>query len=166
MLADDDFQRVVVRRSHLISDTFSQFGLKAFDPSLLIKVCFVGEPGEDIGGPRREFFRLLLEQMFQLPDMFKGWPKNVTIKHNVEATAANRFFLAGKILSTVIVQGGQAPNCFSEAVADFLIYDKICSLPVIKDVTDIVALNCLIKVRSYAKLAGLLLVFIITYMCI
>ena len=92
MLADDDFQRVVVRRSHLISDAFSQFGLKSFNPSLLIKVYFVGEPGEDIGGPRREFFRLLLEQMFQLPDMFKGWPNNVTIKHNVEATATNRFF--------------------------------------------------------------------------
>ena len=146
MLAEDDFQKISVRRSHLISDTLDHFSNKEFDCSLLLKVCFIGESAEDIGGPRREFFRLLIERMFQLKDMFAGWPSNVTMRHSVEATAANRFFLVGKILSTVIIQGGQAPLCFSEAVADYIVYDKVCSPPVIEDVSNVFARDCLAKV--------------------
>ena len=47
-------------------------------------------------------FCLLIEQMFQLKDMFACWPSNITMRHSIEATAANRFFLVGKILSTAI----------------------------------------------------------------
>ena len=148
VLAEDDFQKISVRRSHLISDTFEQFNNKSFDCSLLLKIFFVGESAEDIGGPKREFFRLLIQQMFQLEEMFAGWPSNVTMRHNIEATAANRFFLAGKILSTVLIQGGQAPLCFSEAVADYIVYDKVCSLPVIEEVSDAFARDCLTKVIS------------------
>ena len=106
-LTDNDFQMIYIRRSHLISDAFEQFGKKNFDPSGLLKVCFVGESAEDVGGPRREFFRLIIEEMFQLNDMFQGWPSNVTMRHNIEAAAANMFFLVGKILSVVMIQGGR-----------------------------------------------------------
>ena len=91
-IAEEDFQKISVRRNHLVFDTFQQFESKEFDCSLLLKVCFVGEAAEDVGGPRREYFRLLIQQVFQLQDMFVGWPSNVTMKHNIEATAANRFF--------------------------------------------------------------------------
>jgi len=59
MLAEDDFQKIFIRRSHLVCDAFEHFQDKEFDCSLLLKVCFVGEAAEDISGPRREFFGLL-----------------------------------------------------------------------------------------------------------
>ena len=140
MFAEDDNQRILIHRNKLISDAFEQFDKRAFDCSLLLNICFVGEAAEDVGGPRRESFHLLSEQMFQLRDMFMGWASNVTMKHNIEATETNKFFLAGKILSAMIIQGGQGPHCFSEAVADYLIHEKVCSLPVIEDVNDDFAL--------------------------
>lgn len=147
MLAEDDFQNIVVRRNHLVSDTFEQFNDKEFNCSLTLKVRFVGEAAEDIGGVKREFFCLLIEQMFSVHDMFNGWPTNVIMKHNIEAVALNKFYTAGKILSTVMIQGGQAPLCFSVAVADYLVYDKVCPQPVIKEVAfDTFAHDCLEKV--------------------
>ena len=155
MFAEDDNQRILINRNKLVSDAFEQFDKRAFDCSLLLKICFVGEAAEDVGGPRREFFRLLSEQMFQLQDMFMGWPNNVTMKHNIEATATNKFFLAGKILSTIIIQGGQGPHCFSEAVADYLIHEKVCSLPVIEDVNDDFAQDCIAKVVDLCNIITL-----------
>lgn len=157
--AEDDFQKIFVRRSHLVLDTFEQFRDKEFDCSVLLKVCFVGEVAEDVGGPRREFFRLLVEQMFQMQDMFFGWPCNVTVRHNIEAMAANKFFLAGKILSMIMIQGGQAPLCFSKAVADYLIYDKVCSPPVIEDVSNAFARDCL------AKVIDIIINLLLVHMC-
>ena len=153
-----DFQEISVRRSHLVYDTFEKFRDIKFDCSLILKVCFVGEAAEDVGGPRREFFRLLIEDLFKLQDMFVGWPSNVIMKHNIEATATNKFFVAGKILSTVIIQGGQGPLCFSEAVADYLIFSKVCSLPVIEDVPNTFAQDCftkvVIKISAYIRRVG------------
>ena len=56
--------------------------------------------------------------------------------HNVEAVASNKFCIIGKMLATCIVQGGEAPVCFSKAVADYLVYDEVCSPVCLDDIAD------------------------------
>ena len=52
-----------VRRHHLWSDALRTFSKKDFLPGTLLSVHFIGEEAADLGGPRREFLRLLLRSL-------------------------------------------------------------------------------------------------------
>lgn len=86
---------------------------------------FIGEPAVDQGGPRREFFRLFLSEMGQTSGMFQGWPDCLTPVCNSQAVANEAFATCGKVLASMIIQGGQAPCCFSIPVADFIIFGEV-----------------------------------------
>ena len=88
---EEDRQRIHVRRSNLISDTIRAFSRPTFNVSKLLKVVFVGEPSVDEGGPRREFFQLIIKELFSYSGLFIGWPQNVVPVHNVEALAKNEY---------------------------------------------------------------------------
>ena len=77
----DCYQRLHVRRSHLVADTLRAFSKPTFDVSKSLKVVFVGEPSVDEGGPRREFFQLALKEIFAHSGLFSGWPTNVLPLH-------------------------------------------------------------------------------------
>ena len=85
----------------------------------------------DSDGPRREFFRLACCEIFS-SSLFAGWPGNVILTHNIPDL--NYYHTIGKIVSVCIIQGGQAPSCFSKAVADYLAYEKVMSPPSIDDI--------------------------------
>ncbi len=90
---------------------------------LMLKVeSYIGEQSVDDGGPRREFFQLLMRECFSKSGLFRGWPCNTVPAHNVEAVADNKYYIVGKMVSMCIVQGGQPPLCFAEAIADFDVY--------------------------------------------
>ena len=89
----------------------------------------------DTGGTRREFFHLLIHEIFR-SSLFQGYPNHTVPLHNVEAVASNKFCTIGKMLATCIVQGGEAPVCFSKAVADYLVYDEVCSPVCLDDIAD------------------------------
>ena len=40
------------------------------------------------------------------------------------------------MIATSLIQGGQAPACFSPAVADYLVFNDIWSKPCIDDIPD------------------------------
>lgn len=61
---DEDVQRIHIRRTDLFSDVLRQFARGSFDVSKMLQVRFVGE-AVDVGGPRREFFHLLLNEVFK-----------------------------------------------------------------------------------------------------
>ena len=133
---DDCRQRIHVRRSNLVADTMRALKKHNFDAEKLLKVVFVGEPCVDEGGPRREFFQLVIKEVFTMSGLLHGWPQNVVLTHNVQAVADNQYFLVGKLIAMCLVQGGQPPVCFSAAVADYLVYGKITSNPCIDDIYD------------------------------
>ena len=95
-----------------------------------------GEQAVDDGGLRREFFRLLLSEIFLKSGLFSGAPDNVVPLHSVQAVTSNKYLVIGKMLATCLVQGGQAPCCFSQAVADFIVYDCIRSPVCLEDIAD------------------------------
>ncbi|XP_037506563.2 probable E3 ubiquitin-protein ligase HECTD2 [Rhipicephalus sanguineus] len=61
------FLNLNVRRSHLVSDSLNEIARKQSDLKKKLKVTFVGEPGLDMGGLTKEWFLLLIRQIFS-PD--------------------------------------------------------------------------------------------------
>ena len=134
---EEDFQRIHVRRSHLFHDAFRAFSRSTFDISKMLRVCFIGDASIDDGGPRREFFSLLLREIFVKSGLFYGWPDHVVPLHHIEAITTNKFYMIGKMLATCMIQGGEPPVCFSNAVAEYLAYERIESRPCIDDIPDV-----------------------------
>lgn len=99
---DEDIRRIHIRRSHLFSDALRQFSKANFDVSKMLQVRFVGEAAVDEGGPRREFFHLLMKEVFQ-SYLFSGYPNHIVPCHNVKAVANNTYFYVGKMIVTSIV---------------------------------------------------------------
>nr|XP_009933995.1 PREDICTED: probable E3 ubiquitin-protein ligase HECTD2 [Opisthocomus hoazin] len=61
------FLNVKVRRTHLVSDSLDELARKRADLKKKLKVTFVGEAGLDMGGLTKEWFLLLIRQIFH-PD--------------------------------------------------------------------------------------------------
>ena len=114
-----------MRRSDVFHDGINAFQRSSFNASKCLKVRFIGEPAVDQGGPRREFFRLFLSEMGQTSGMFKGWPHCLSPVSNSQAVANGRFSTCGKVIASMILQGCQAPCCFSRPVADFIVYGEV-----------------------------------------
>ena len=131
---EEDVQLIHIRRPYLLSDALRQFTKSSFDVQKMLKVRFIGEEAVDAGGPRREFFHLVLKEAFR-SSLFQGYPLRTIPFHNVEAVASNKFYTIGKILATCIVQGGEAPVCFSEAIVDYLIYGEVRSPVCLEDIS-------------------------------
>ncbi|RWS05224.1 putative E3 ubiquitin-protein ligase HECTD2-like protein, partial [Dinothrombium tinctorium] len=58
------FLNLNVRRSHLVSDSLHEIARKQSDLKKKLKVTFIGEPGLDMGGLTKEWFLLLIRQIF------------------------------------------------------------------------------------------------------
>ncbi len=141
-LDDEDMQRIHVRRSNLFSDALRQFSTK------MLSVRFLGEPGSDEGGPRREFLHLLLNEIFS-GSLFSGFPSHVVPRHNINAVSDNTFFYIRKMVATSIVQAGEVPACFSKACADYIAYGRVCSPVCLEDIPEQEVRECLKKVCCF-----------------
>ena len=69
-----------------------------------------------------------MKAAWQNPSLFAGWPSHVNMLF------ADIYYVIGKIIATSLVQGGEPPLSFSAAVADFIVYDKVCSKPCVDDI--------------------------------
>ncbi len=145
---EEDVQRIHVRRSHIFEDSFRQFSKNSFDVTKMLKVVFVGESAIDDGGPRREFFHLLLNAITSKSGLFSGFPDHVVPLHNVKAVVNNKYFVVGKMM---LVQGGQPPVYFAAAVADFLVFNQVKSPVNINDIADFEVRACLQKVCNSGR---------------
>lgn len=148
---EEDCQRIHIRRSHLFSDAMRAFSRPTFNVSKMLKVIFIGDTSVDEGGPRREFFQLLMKEAFSVSGLFAGWPDSVVPIHNVAAVTSNEYYVVGKMIATSLVQGGQPPVCFAPAIAEYLVYDKIRSEPNMNDIYDHSVREKLEKVASYVN---------------
>ncbi|KAK3724014.1 hypothetical protein QZH41_000629 [Actinostola sp. cb2023] len=68
-----------------------------------------GELGVDAGGPKREFFRLLMVAL-RGSAVFQGpW-----FSHGLNLLSSNKYAEAGKFIAWSALQGGNGPRCLSE----------------------------------------------------
>ena len=119
---DDPHQLVTVRRRHIWDDIKRCFKKPYTKHALPLKVIFVGEPAADLGGPRREFFRLSLAASTSDPTLFTGSANERVPVHNTTALLEKHYLFTGYLISMSLVQGGPGPACFAGWVYDYLAY--------------------------------------------
>ena len=75
---------ITVRHGHIMDDTI--FSLRAgFDEQKHLRIRFVGELAVDEGGPRREFFMLMMNAIANSSMLLQGPPDRRTLRHNTSA---------------------------------------------------------------------------------
>ena len=118
-------QRINIRRSQLFADTITAFTRATFDIRKPLKIRFIGEVGVDDGGPKREFFRLFYQAMAQVSNMFKGYPDGLIPIHNALALSKGHYSVCGAVVVAALLQGAEAPSCFSTSTAHFLAFGEV-----------------------------------------
>jgi len=98
---------VKVRRSHLISDTLLQMSLRKDDLKKPLKVQFVGEEGIDEGGVQKEFFQLIMSQIFDVNYGMFTWDEDLRVYWFNRSSLENEreFELIGILLGVAIYNG-------------------------------------------------------------
>jgi len=86
VLYEDKFEshRITVRRGHILEDAISSIR-GGFDEKKHIRVSFLGEPAVDEGGPRREFFMLVLGAIANNGSLLQGPADRRVLRHNTSA---------------------------------------------------------------------------------
>ena len=100
----DIFVHLTVRRENLIEDTLSQLLSGELNIKKPLKVHFAGEEGVDEGGVRKEFFQLIVKELFD-PEfsMFKYYENQRFYWFNPNTIESNlNFELIGMILGMAI----------------------------------------------------------------
>lgn len=76
--------RLTVRRSNIFEDALQALKI-GFDETKQLRVSFWNEPAVDDGGPRREFFMLLLGAIANNGSLLDGPPERRILRHNAGA---------------------------------------------------------------------------------
>ena len=69
IVEDEHYHRITVRRRHVFEDALVALR-RGFPFDRYLAVTFLGEPAVDAGGPCREFFRLLTQEVFMKKSFF------------------------------------------------------------------------------------------------
>ena len=116
-------QRLTVHRDSILPDSIAFFKKRNFDFNLPLKVTFEGEPAIDGGGPKREFFTLLLRELLSQSSnihLFEGNDGIYLPLHNTDALRSNLYKVAGRMVAASIINGGPGFPFFSKAVYKYI----------------------------------------------
>lgn len=86
-------------------------------------VTFEGEPAIDGGGPKREFFTLLLRELLSPSStirLFEGKDGKYLPLHNTDALRSKLYSMAGRIVAASVINGGPGFPFFSKAVYQYI----------------------------------------------
>ena len=89
----DRYVNIIINRKNILSSTkraIERGGFLFFQP---VHITFAGEDGAGAGGPRREFFRLLVRSLPNLGVSLYKWSS-----HDLELLRTNKYELAGKLV--------------------------------------------------------------------
>ncbi|KAK0138681.1 G2/M phase-specific E3 ubiquitin-protein ligase [Merluccius polli] len=147
------FRPIYISRGNVWTTALRQFSRRKFTQCTdLLYVTFASdegtnEDGADLGGPRREFFRLLVKAIFKESGAFEESLNGFTPRMNISHVQNGVYRTIGQMMSTIIVQGGEPPALLSPLVVDYLLTGSIFQLKVTPDdVADMVLREALKKV--------------------
>ncbi|XP_016089768.1 G2/M phase-specific E3 ubiquitin-protein ligase-like [Sinocyclocheilus grahami] len=143
--------RFNINRKNVLDGAFRAFGRKSYDPFRRISVRFSDECGNfeeavDLGGPRREFLSLLMEEM-EKSAMLAGPDGRKNLALDSVAVREDRYYLVGKAIAVSMVHGGPSPGFFSSTLFECISNGQVS--PTIEDVNDL-DLQAKIKKISHA----------------
>ncbi|KAG2465033.1 G2E3 ligase, partial [Polypterus senegalus] len=82
--------------------------------------AFEMEP-PDCGGPRREFFRRLIKAIFEDSGAFEESPTGFIPKLNASHLENGVYRTIGRMMSTIMIQGGEPPARLAPCVVDYIL---------------------------------------------
>ena len=112
----DDEVKITIQRKSIYASTVRAINRPSFSFFKTVRVNFLGEDAVDGGGPRREFFRLLMKSLKEL-GIFEG----LWFSHDISLLQEGKYSLAGKLIGWSILQGGPEPRCLSDEAFHLLI---------------------------------------------
>ncbi|XP_062499230.1 uncharacterized protein LOC134176580 [Corticium candelabrum] len=116
--------RLTVSRTDLLADAIAFFKSGQYHHDRPLNVRFEGEPAVDGGGPRREFFSLLLQKMLSPTSQYRlleGRPGRYLPMHNLDALVGGLFKVYGQIIAASALQGGPGFPCLAPPIYSYLV---------------------------------------------
>ncbi|XP_051960502.1 G2/M phase-specific E3 ubiquitin-protein ligase-like [Xyrauchen texanus] len=97
---------VIARRKNILKSACVALSRGYFEWHKTPNIEFVGEMAKDYGGPRREFFRLLMIELQSNLGIFEGKPGQLLFSYDQKALAENKFYTAGRLMAWSILHNG------------------------------------------------------------
>lgn len=121
---EDKISKFNISRSHLWERALRGLRRKSFSPDNKVSVKSTDDSGTsegaiDLGGPKREFFTLVLDWIVN-SQLFCGPEKRKFLSCNANYLGNDYFFYAGEFIAMSIVHGGPGPRCFGPPLYDAL----------------------------------------------
>ena len=140
VINQDNICKFNIARNHIWEGTVRALSRKSFCPQNKVSVKFCDDIGRsegavDQGGPKREFFTLVLEWIAN-SQIFAGTEKNKFLSCNATCHLNDYYFYAGEIIAMSLVHGGPAIRCFSPGLYHSLINGVRSASVDISDVYD------------------------------
>lgn len=140
IINQENISKFNISRNQLWDGTVRALSRKSFSPQNKVSVKFCDDIGRsegavDQGGPKREFFTLVLEWIVN-SQMLCGTEKNKFLSCNATCHINDYYFFAGQIIAMSLVHGGPAISCFSPALYHSLVYGNRSASVDISDVYD------------------------------
>ena len=106
---------------------------------VLISVHVIGEEAADMGGPQREFLRLLMRSLTTESGVLTGSEKRKIFSSSPLLVAQKTYFHAGQMVATSVLQGRPGLKCLAPAVYAYLLadIDKCHRLVNVEDIPDL-----------------------------
>ncbi len=151
----DGRNRISISRDTVFEDSVAIFKNTGYDMRKPCKIVFEGEPALDGGGPKREYFTLLLASLLspRIPvRLFEGQSGRILPIHNADALRAHMFKVAGKMVASSIVNGCSGFSYFSPAAYTYLVtnsIEKVLEIVSVEDVPDTEILDVINQVRHH-----------------
>ncbi|KAL3875466.1 hypothetical protein ACJMK2_033412 [Sinanodonta woodiana] len=108
----------------------------------------ITEEASDFSGPKREFFRLLIRDICKRSGAFMVTPNGLVPRTNIRQLQEGVLRHIGRMISTIVIQGGEAPAMFSPIITQCILKDPISTKPEVDDVPDLTIRESLHKVQE------------------
>ncbi|XP_051759279.1 G2/M phase-specific E3 ubiquitin-protein ligase-like isoform X3 [Ctenopharyngodon idella] len=105
-LSASEHVSVLVSRNKLLQSAKDALSNCNFPWTKIPFVTFVGEQALDCGGPRREFFRILMMEVQRSLGIFEGQSGHLFFTYDQMALEEHKYELAGKLIAWSVAHGG------------------------------------------------------------
>ena len=144
----DVYHLLTVRRRHVWKDTKQKLPRLLMQKIQPIRIAFTGEEAVDAGGPNREYFSLVFDDIEKV--LMNGPENCLTFIHDFKKLEDMEFELFGKIVALSLLQDCPGPRNFHKALSSCILngpeidvtvtdvsdYDIQCKLIEIKECTE------------------------------
>ena len=131
-----------VVRANLFDSAKRALNRKRFDPCHKVSVKFMDDVGSsegavDLGGPKREFFTLLLHSLLYESPLFFGHERSKYISLNQKSFEEEDYKLTGMLIGLSLVHGGPVPHCLSNLLFQSIVGGAQEVKPTVADIENI-----------------------------